>query len=494
LFLALPLAILLAPLTVSSQTGSSSGSAPASGSGAPSGSTPSTETGAAPSQPSATPAAPAQPTPPPFVPPAPPGPSQSHVPGAFSLTTPLTSPTALFEFHPTFGFTEEYTDNFRLSNTERTSNFRSTLRAGFNLLINTPKTQGTISTSAAVSRDSSGDEDTNFFPTITGTVRHVVDPRLSFTVTDSFTRNDDPAQGDQFGLRRERRTFTSNSFAITADWLIDIISTQSYYRNSIFFSEENTISHLLGVSASTRVGALNTLRAGYELSLSQTTGTDQTTAEQLGTSSGSRDSVGNHVHASFSRQIGLYGTGGVSTSYSFQTRNGSRVWNVSLFSSYGLPTGLSMSSSLGYSRFESDESGGSNALSTNTSISYRFTKAVVSLGISQDYRQTFVDGQDFGIVLTRSATGSLSYPLTPFINGSIFATYSDNEFQGDSGTLAHRNSTTLSAGLNLSWQILRWLSANLNYTYYDRGGDVSDVTGVGGGTENRVSLSLNAYF
>src|SRR5262249_54455197 len=153
-----------------------------------------------------------------------------------------------------------------------------------------------------------------------------------------------PTQADQFGLRRERRTFTSNSFSISADWLIDIIQTQAYYRNSIFFSEEDTASHVLGANASTRGGALNTLRVGYELSFSQTTNVDRERANELGTSTSDRDSVGHLIHASFSRQIGLYGTGGVSTSYSFQTRNSSRVWNISLFSSYGLPTGLSMSS------------------------------------------------------------------------------------------------------------------------------------------------------
>ena len=444
------------------------------------------------------------PSPPPFVPPAPPRPSQSNIPGAFTLTTPLTSPTAVFEFHPSFGFTEEYTDNFRLTGQNRTSNFRSSLRAGFTLLINAPKTTGSITTSMAVSQDSARDStNTQFFPSLTGTVRHTFDPRLSVTVTDSFTRSDEPSQADAFGLRRERRTFASNSFSLSADWLIDIISTQSYYRNSTFFSREDSSSHGLGTNASTRLGELNTVRVGYELSLSSTSRSDTSGVSPTASGSQSTDSVGHLVLASLSRQIGQFGSAGVSTSYSIQSRNDSRVWNISLTSTYGLPTGLSVSSSLGYSRLTSGNASDSNAVSANTSASYRFTKAVISLGISQDFRQTFVEGQDFGIVLTRSYTGRFSYPLTPLISSSLFATYSENEPTGAStgvGTTGQRARAAkqLSAGFNLSWPILRWLSMSLNYSFSERFGDASiagtGTTGTGSSRENRASLNLGASF
>ena len=49
------------------------------------------------------------------------------------------------------------------------------------------------------------------------------------------------------------------------------------------------------------------------------------------------------------------------------------------------------------------------ALSSNSSATYRFAKAVISVALLQDFNQTGLQGQDFGIVLTRSYTGSFSY-------------------------------------------------------------------------------------
>ena len=408
----------------------------------------------------------------------------------------------MFEFHPSFSFTEEYTDNFHLASgsSPRTSNFRSTASAGFSLLINAPKTTGSISTSMSASIDSSSSEpDANFFPTFAGTVRHVFNPRLSVTVTDALTRSDEPSLVDTTGLRRERRIFTSNTFSISADWLLDLVSTQAYYRNSLFFSRDETISHIFGVTASTRLGELNSLSGGYELSLSNTS-TDPTTGA---TGQQSSDSVGHLVHLSLSRRIGYFGSAGVSTSYALQSRDNTKIWNISVFSAYGLPTGLSLSSSLGYSRLYSDSGGDSNAITTNSTVSYRFTKAVISLGISQDYRQTFVEGQDFGIVLTRSAHASFSYPITPFIGTSVFATYSETEPPGSElFSISDRSAKAFTAGFSLSWPILRWLSGSLSYTFTERSGDASFVdprlTGQSSSTgtirENRATVTLSASF
>jgi hypothetical protein len=511
LFLVLP--VLLVPALIlggarpssSQESGSSSTPPPASGGSAPASSGTAPAAPAAPSQGAA--AAPA--APPPFVPPLPPGPSQTHLPSAFTLTTPLGSPTARFDFHPTFGFTEEWTDNFRRSEDNRTSNFRSTLRAGFNLLINTPKTTGSVTTSLGVSKDSSDDSaDTNFFPSFTGMVRHTFSPRLSLTITDTLTRSDEPSLADTTGLRRERRTFTSNSFSISADWLLDLISTQYYYRNSLFFSEEETMSHVFGINASTRLGALSTLSAGYELSLSDTSRTDSQ-AFRLGiptnrASEQSSESIGHTIHASLSRRVGYFGTAGVSSSFSTQSRGDTRIWNVSAFSSYGLPTGLALSGSIGYSRLSTESGGDSSAISANTTASYRFAQAVVALSASQDFRQTFVDGQDFGIVLTRAFSATFSYPLTVFISSNVFARYTETEPTAATVTsVSQRGDQTVksfSAGFSLSWAILRWLSASLNYTFSERtGGDGSFGATSGGsndGTirENRAAIHLNASF
>ena len=96
------------------------------------------------------------------------------------------------------------------------------------------------------------------------------------------------------------------------------------------------------MNASTRIATDYTVRGGYEFSR-----TDNTGGGSDSTGVGA-DTTGHTVFASAARQFGLYTTGGLSSSYSFQTDRDTRIWNVSLFGAYGLPTGLSVSAAVGY--------------------------------------------------------------------------------------------------------------------------------------------------
>lgn len=416
----------------------------------------------------------------PFAPPSPPAPSQTHLPGAF--LTPLGVPTAVFELHPGLRISEEWTDNFFLSRRNREQNFRTVVAPGFTLAINGPRTVGNVSASFGLTYDTAeSDENIKLFPDLSASIRHTFGPTLALTLTDSFVRNDDPQRGDAFGLRRERRTFTSNSFGASLDWALGLWTTQAYYRNSIFFEEEgggdDTWSHVLGVNASRRLGALTTLRFGYEFSYFQS---DRS-------SSNDRDGIGHLVHASLSRQIGAFATGGVSTSLSTNSFDDTVTWNVSLFGAYGLPTGLSLSGAVGYSHLFLDRGGDENTFSINASASYAWTRASVSVGVFQDFRQTFNEGQDFGIVLTRSYFAAFSYRITPTMGLSANVSYSENEPTGAGNVRQSDSSNTLTFAVAYDWQILRWLSMNLRYAY-------TDYSGFNGATENRATVSFAASF
>lgn len=369
--------------------------------------------------------------------------------------------------------TEEYTDNFRLTKRGRESNFRTTLSPGSTILMNTAKTQGSVSASSGLTYNSaSGESSTKIFPSLSASVRHTFDPRLSLTVTDSFDRNDEPSRGDSAGLRRERRTFISNSFGASVDWLIDLLQTQYYYRNSLFLSDTDTISHIFGLGAATRVGPLDSVRVGYEYSMSDL---------QAGASS-----HGNLLTATFSHQLGAYASAGVQGSYSTQSLGELRVWNGSAFATYGLPTGISFSGSLGYSRLSSDTSADQDGISANASASYAHARGVISLGIFQDFRTTYQGGQNFGVVETRGLTGNFSYQLTPFISSFVQASWYQNTNTGVGNVRSNRSQDSVATGAGINWQLLRWLTMSLQYTHNQRTNP--------GSTENRAVLSLNSSF
>jgi hypothetical protein len=496
LLLALALPILPTPLVVAQQT-TPQGQTPSQ---TPSPSTPppgQTPSGAPVGQPVLT-----TPSGQPFVPPQPPTPSQSRIPGAFDPSIiPPGAPR--FTFTPSLTLSEQWTDNFFLTETGRTDNFRTVLSAGLALLMNLPNTRGALSTSLAGAYDTAPDEQNfNFFPSFTGTVQHTFNPRLSLTVTDTFRRDDDPLVADPNGLRRERDTFIANTFSASVSWLIDIFQTQYYYRNSSFFSDDSdTMSHIIGGNASMPVGALNTLSGGYEFTYRETSGGEETSdADSSGT-------IGNRVFASLSRQIGTFTSVGVSSSFTWLSGDtDARIANISLFAAHGVPAGFSVSGRVGYSLFDSDTASDlTHLFAADFSASYRFARGVVSVGFFQDIRQTADEGEDFGIVATRGANGSFSYPITAFITGRIHATYSRNE-PLDGGGSQVGPSTILTAGANLSWQIATWLSLTLEYLYIDR--DSDRATNIGSNnsrqatinqllqnsTENRATATLSASF
>jgi hypothetical protein len=490
-----------------------------------------------PGRPPITPGTPPSTTLPPWTPPLPPAPSQTNVPAPLPIPVPgapgvpgtpgyvgipnLTLPGAFaptittvrgatLEFHPTARVSEEYSDNFFQTSSHAEDNFRSTLGPGFVILLNGARTFGSLSTTVDLVHDTaknSGD-DIKVFPSLNAAIRYLFSPRLSLTVTETFVRNDSPNVVDQFGLRRGRQTYNTNTLGATVDWLLDRIATQAYYRNVLFFNEggsgsgsgsgsvgSNTnqndqITHILGLNASTRVAVDYLVRLGYEFSR---------TDSMNGNSSSDNDNTSHTVFASVSRQFGLYTTGGVSTSAQFQTQDSTKVYNVSLFGAYGLPSGLSLSAAVGYSILDSDVQDTEGTVSANVAASYRFNRAFFSVGVFQDFRQTSQQGQNFGTVQTRSYFGSFLYQWTPFINTTLHVTYSENEPTGTGNQKSSASQDTLSYGASLNWQVLRWLAASLQYTYTRQTGTSTfgnNQGQFGGGnySENRGSLNLFATF
>ena len=86
------------------------------------------------------------------------------------------APGATFEYHSTLTLSEQYTDNFNLTTNAqgKQSNWRTTLSPGSTILINTAKTQGSLSASSGFSYDSTGGpSDFNAFPSLSASIRHV---------------------------------------------------------------------------------------------------------------------------------------------------------------------------------------------------------------------------------------------------------------------------------------------------------------------------------
>lgn len=418
-----------------------------------------------------------------------------RIPGPFDMSLiPLDAPRLSFNYG--VSLSEQYTDNFFLTERGRVENFRTQLTGSVTALLNYPNTQGSLSGNLSGTYDTVRDEDNySFFPSFTGSLQHTFNPRLKLTVSDTYVREDDPWLSDSTGLRGERDTFSRNIFSVSLSWLVDIVQTQIYYRNSFFIGREETMSHIFGANASMPVAALYSVSAGYEFTVRDTSGdeTDQTTVHR--------------VFGSVSRALGTFSSAGVSSSLSLIVGDtDARIANISLFAAHGVPGGFSVSGSVGYSIFDSDAaSNPRHTFSANITGSYRFASSTISAGYFQGFVQTADEGEDFGIILRRTAFVAFSYAITPFVTASARGQYSRNEplGGGDSGINPH---TAYTAGASVSWRILTWLSLTGSYAWTKRDVDSSgnrNPNGLNGSdpeannqssVENRATVTLSARF
>src|SRR5438309_5171281 len=226
-------------------------------------------------------------------------------------------PVQLFDFHPLIGVSEEYTDNFNRTVTNRQDNFRSMLSPGMNVLMDAGFLTGEATYTISGFYDTAVDEP-GYFNTFAGRLSWEATPRLKLNVGAGLTQSDEPSQADSLGLRQVRLKFISSNASLGADWSVSGNVTASPYYRFLNFSDESgpqTTTQFVGTNVSTSIYQIHTLTVGYEY-LESTTSNATT-----GTSTGDSDIHGHQFSASFSRDISQRMTAGISGGYAFRTQD-----------------------------------------------------------------------------------------------------------------------------------------------------------------------------
>jgi len=168
---------------------------------------------------------------------------------------------------------------------------------------------------------------------------------------------------------------------------------------------------------------------------------------------------------------------------------------------YILPGRLTVDGSLGVTGFTSDPgtSVGPKLFSA-ASISYQFGPAIATLAFDSGFSETFAAGENFGVVETQGITGSLFYPFTPSLSGTVSGFYrktTPTDIGNQSGQSDEH--TNWGGTLAFSWRIQRRLLLDLSYTYQEQAGTTNSVTTTTLGknnsyTENRAQAALRISF
>ena len=436
--------------------------------------------------------------------------------------------SATFQFAPTLTLSEEYTDNFNLSDRNKQGNFRSTVSPGLRLLINGAFTKGIIGYTFSPAHDTIDDE-IRYFHSLLGQVTWEIHPQWRITVADTLTRSDQPTQANSLGLRNVRQTFTSNTLSLSSDHQIGTVVTREAYVTSIFSDDVNeTTTHRLSATAALPIFTTNTVSAGYDYLFSRSTGGGSSNVNVVGNlgsgsnvnvvsnqfvTSGDSETSGHQFTLGVSRKLSTLRTIGVRGSYALRTVSDStgdsdfNLWNVGAFTNYTLPGLLTLNGSVGISGLTNrfGQSLGPNFFTTS-SLSYQLARAVLSLQANQGFSETFANGQNFGVVETTGYTGSLSYPFTPFLSGMASGTYQRSKTTGVGNTAGGQGNETESWGGSLAFtlQLRPGLRLGLTYSYLNQTGGGGGVVGIvntgqfvtttNGYTENRVRASVDMAF
>jgi hypothetical protein len=395
---------------------------------------------------------------------------------------------------------EEWTDNFRLASTDPESNLRSGLSAGLALLLDDPTISGEVSYAPFVFDDTISDG-IGVHHSFGGELGWQATPRLRLSSQAGYTRTDDPAGADRLDLRRGRGEFTRIGGSVRADYAAALWAGSTYYRVSHFdSSDETTLSQTIGGTASRSFGQTNTLTAGYEY-LDSETERDRVDplTDFFAARAGTSTTRGHQFTGTYLRELTAVMTGGLSGAYAIREQTGrfgdsdfSR-WSVSLFNNYALPGTISVRSSIGVSQLLPSSGDASDLLLiTDSSLTYVRGPATFAVGIEQGFSETFAEGQNSGVVETFGVSASVLYQFTPLLRAGARARYRENDFSaGQSGDAEQgRQEETAGFSVHGSYDLLRWLTANVEYIYTET---TSSVTGRGY-VENRVTASVTARF
>ncbi len=121
-----------------------------------------------------------------------------------------------------------------------------------------------------------------------------------------------------------------------------------------------------------------------------------------------------------------------------------------------------MSIAAGYAWLDRDRSSNESAPSVGVRIKKTLKKGVIYLTGSGGYKDPTSGAESLGVREYYEAGTSVRYEFTRYLSGNAFASYRYDDYLEE--TPAREDKTT-KAGLGLNFQVLKWMSLGLDYTF-----------------------------
>jgi opacity protein-like surface antigen len=417
---------------------------------------------------------------------------------------------------------EEYSDNFYLSDSDSQDVLRTSLNLGTVYRVESGQGFVSLANSLRGSYDTGGGQSTFAFANISLNAGYEL-PRWSLALSESFIRSDEPWEATPIGVRPQRQLFSQNIVSPQVRYSITPTTALSWvYTNTLVWngnvehdnigSPASDVGSVAGSSVSNALSAglqhwfRQNLSAGVGYTYSLTSNEESGDTQLQSASADLAYLISPRTTTSW-RTFGTLinqdqGASGISTSEDAQ------ILGMSFGMRQQLTPSLSAFVSIGPTVV--DRQHRPTRLFANWQVSLDgpiplTQRTNLNLSTQQSLNDTAGDINDVGLVLSQSATLTLTHAIARDLLFMVFANIGRTQMLEDIATddstpgQQSPDFTHWSTGASLSYAFSRMWSVSAAYRYQHRDSDVPSGnignTGLGGKySENRLILSLSAAF
>jgi hypothetical protein len=393
---------------------------------------------------------------------------------------------ARLEFTPAISIGELYDDNIDLENTNKKTDWITTISPSINLNIISENGSLLFNYAPTIVRYKNQDQYNTLRHSGTLTFNENFSSHLRFNLTDTFTKSEDPIEQSIgiYGLRQTRSVYHRNDGDVSVTYLFGAEDTlrlgynNSLLKNKDITLEDNTISSP-SAGLTYWFNVKNGIELNYQRTLADFSREDNGTPSDAytGNTAGIRYSYrfSQHTTASLAYDLNTRVFEGATENYDIHESN------VNLTHSFKNDVLLSLSG--GYFQLKNEHSPDDNGFSYNASLTKNFNRGNFTIGGSGGWREGYQEAIRTGLIKYWGADSHFSYQITERFENHASFSYMQNKEEA-----TERKYKTYSGSYGWRWSFLRWFSLSVDYTRSDRRDEIDALSYV----DNRVMMSLTA--
>jgi hypothetical protein len=390
------------------------------------------------------------------------------------------------EFTPAISVSELYDDNIDLTQTNKISDWITTISPSLNLTFASEKNNFQLRYAPSIVRYKKTDNNNTIGQSGTLTLGEELTDRLRVDLNDTLLRSEDPIEQTEgvFGARRTRNPYLRNNGGASFTYLFGPEDTfklgynHSFLKNEDVNLNDNTYATpFMGLTYWFNVS--NGIELNYQYNIADFSRDDNIVPSDAYT--------GNAVGLKYSYRFSQHTT--ATLGYNLNTRlfEGAtenydiHEGKIGLTHSFKNDTSLSLSG--GYFQLKNEHSPDDNGFSYNASFTKNFNRGNFTIGGNGGWREGYQEAVRTGLIKYWGMNSQFSYQILERLENHASIFYIQNKEEA-----TERKYKTYGGSYGWRWSFLRWFSLSVDYTRSDRRDDIDAFSYV----DNRVMMSLTA--